>query len=222
MHTDYSDIRSRIPEEPSWFDEFAVPRYGPFKPEAMANFYAREAALIFAACQVCGRHFRLAMSRPRSSVPDLATAICHGGLWYGDPPNVGCCSTGPMSMVDELEVLEYWWRELGNRWVRETSFEIDLVSDPESSRPGYYFDAHGNPLYPITFGAITEDPGGAQFQELAVELSTRYPAAPREATEAALRSVWRKRMFSVRCLQDAEGGLSDYQWPARRPGDDRA
>jgi hypothetical protein len=51
MHADYSDIRSRIQEEPSWFDEQAVPRYCPLKPDAMSNVYAREAVLILAACQ---------------------------------------------------------------------------------------------------------------------------------------------------------------------------
>jgi hypothetical protein len=126
LHTTYSDIRSRIQEEPSWFDEVAVPRYDPFTPYAMANFYAREAVLVLAACQSCGRHFRLAMSRPYyKDDPDLASAIRRRTLRYGDPPNIGCCDTGPMTTVVELKVLEYWRRrpELRKGWERDGLFD---------------------------------------------------------------------------------------------------
>lgn len=156
MHTDYSAIRSRIPEEPSWFDEFAVPRYGPFRPSAMGNIYAREAVLVLAACQGCGRHFRLAMSLPcHKSDPDLATAICNRSLHYGDPPNIGCCGPGPTMGVVELEVLEYWWRVGGGQWTREASFEAGVVSMPDDPRYETYFDRDRNPEYGFVFRGHT-------------------------------------------------------------------
>lgn len=218
MHTDYSDIRSRIPEEPSWFDEFAVPRYGPFRPSAMGNIYAREAVLVLAACQGCGRHFRLAMSLPcHKSDPDLATAICNRSLHYGDPPNIGCCGPGPTMGVVELEVLEYWWRVGGGQWTREASFEVGVVSMPDDPRYETYFDRDRNPEYGLSFGAIPREPSGAKFDELSEELLARYPAATREAADAALRSVWRERLFAKKCLQLAEDVIADFQWPAARP-----
>lgn len=220
MHTDYSDIRSRIQEEPSWFDEFAVPRYGPFEPSAMANFYAREAVLVLAACQGCGRQFRLAISRPAyfRDDPDLATAICNRTLHYGDPPNVGCCHTGPMSGVIELEVLEYWRRESGSGgWKRESSFEVGVVSIPDDPRYEAYHDRNRNPEYPLSFGAIPREPSDAKFEELVEELLTRHPAATREAAGAALRSVWKEHLFSRKCLQLAEQALAGYQSPTANP-----
>lgn len=220
MHTNYADIRNRISEEPLWFDEFAVPRYGPFTPDAVANFYAREAVLVLAACQCCGHRFRLAISRPYfKDDPDVATAICHRGLHYGDPPNIRCCDAGPSTTVVELEVLEYWWRVLGSSWKREASFEVGVVSNVMSDDPRYeaYYDVDRNPEYPLSFGSIPKEPKGAQFEELVTELLTRYPAATREAAEAALRSVWADRLFSRRCLQLAEDALAEFQWPAVSP-----
>lgn len=189
MHADYSDIRSRIQEEPSWFDEFAVPRYGPFSPDAMGNVYAREAVLILSACQGCGRHFRLAMSHPYYKGDlDLATAICNRSLHYGDPPNVGCCATGPTMGVVELEVLEYWWRILGRGgWVREASFEVGVVPIADDPRYEAYYDRDRNPEYGLSAGAIPREPSGAIFDELSTELMARYPAVTQEATNAALR-----------------------------------
>jgi hypothetical protein len=223
MHTDYRDIRSRIQEEPAWFDEFAMPRYGPFKPDAIANFYAKEAALVLAACQSCGRHFRLAMSRPYvKGDPDLATGICARALHYGDPPNVSCCATGPVMSVVELEVLEYWWRVLGTNWKREPSFEVGVVSMPDDPRYEAYCDWDHNPEYPLSFGTTPPQPSGAQFEELVAELLIRYPAVTREAAEAALRSVWKEHIFSKRCLQFAEEALVEHQWPAVGLGENGA
>ena len=220
LYTNYADIRSRISEEPSWFDESAVPRYGPFKPDAVANFYAREAVLVLAACQCCGRQFRLAITGPYfKEDADVASAICHRRLHYGDPPNIGCCEAGPSTTVVELEVLEYWWRRLGYDWIREASFEVGVVSEVMSDDYRYeaYYDVDRNPEFPLSFGSIPKEPKGAQFEELVTELLTRYPAAPREAAEAALRSVWSERMFSRRCFRLAEDALASFQWPAAGP-----
>lgn len=223
MYTNYADIRSRICEEPSWFDESAVPRYGPFKPDGVANFYAREAVLVLAACQCCGRQFRLAITRPYfKEDADVATAICHRGLHYGDPPNIGCCEAGPSTTVVELEVLEYWWRISGYDWIREASFEVGVVSEVMSNDYRYeaYYDVDRNPEFPLSFGSIPKEPKGAQFEELVTQLLARYPAAPREAVEAGLRSVWTERIFSRRCFQLAEDALAVFQWPAASPNRD--
>jgi hypothetical protein len=40
MYRRYDDILSRIAEEPTWFDEHAVPRYCTFAPDQIANIYA--------------------------------------------------------------------------------------------------------------------------------------------------------------------------------------
>jgi hypothetical protein len=217
MRTDYIDIRSRIQEEPGWFDEAAVPRYCPFTPDAMSNIYAREAVLVLAACQSCGHHFRLAMSRPSGS-PSLATDIRKRTLYYGDPPNIGCCAAGPVMSVVELKVLKYWRRELGQEWARDSSLEVGVVANHLADQPRYadYADWDGNPSDPIT-----EEPGGEQFQELVKELQARYPGANRVALEVALRSTRKIGISAMRCIEAAEAELpSGYQWPAHRLGDD--
>lgn len=140
MNCDYKDIRSRIPEQPSWFDEGAVPRYSAFAPHELSNIYAREGALVVIACQACQTRFRVAFSR--SSMDDvrdqaagrpsrlLADIIKTGEIHYGDPPNTGCCPAGPTMNSDPLRVLEYWRRDetTGHEWKRDAALEID-VSD---------------------------------------------------------------------------------------------
>jgi hypothetical protein len=62
MHHDYQDIRSRIAEEPKWFDEHAVPRFNNFEPSEIANIYAEECALVLIKCQNCDHEFKVAFS----------------------------------------------------------------------------------------------------------------------------------------------------------------
>lgn len=140
MNHDYSDIRSRIPEPPNWFDENAVPRYSVFEPTELSNIYAREGALVEISCQNCQRRFHVAFSR--STMDDvrayrtgkepitLASMIEAKTIHYGDPPNVGCCPSGPTMNSDPIRVLEYWRRDdsTGHDWCRYNSLEID-VSD---------------------------------------------------------------------------------------------
>ena len=115
MNHHYADLRDRIPEPPVWFDEHAVPRYCPFTPNACANIYAREVAFCDIACQSCGARFNVAFSW--SSV-EFVKGVLHlhkqltptdaAHLHYGDPPNVGCCPSGPTMNCDDLRVLEFW------------------------------------------------------------------------------------------------------------------
>lgn len=138
MHHHYSDILSRIPEPPHWWDEHAVPRWGPFAPDATANIYADEVALVEIACQNCGTRFRVAFTDSRGGrmtrqiqrggqVPELTLAdvIRSGQLHYGDPPNAGCCPAGPTMNCDDLRVLEYWRRPNWD-WERDPSLELAL------------------------------------------------------------------------------------------------
>lgn len=136
MHHDYADIRNRIPEPPSWFDEFAVPRYCDFTPRDMANIYANEAALCEIECQNCRRRFRVAFSRSRMDdvvgyrkaqrPRTLAQLITEQYLAYGDPPNVHCCASGPTMSSDMRRVLEFWTRrkETNHEWQRDPTLEI--------------------------------------------------------------------------------------------------
>jgi hypothetical protein len=129
MNHDYVDIRSRIAEDPSWWDEFAVPRYGPFTPESLADIYARECALVLIRCQACSREFRVAMSVSHQPTGFLANEILQGVVFYGDPPNVDCCVAGPTMSSIPVRVLEYWadtGLSVPRGWTRNTSLELDL------------------------------------------------------------------------------------------------
>lgn len=123
MNTEYSDIRDRIPEPPTWWDEFAVPRYGDFSPRSAANIYAREAALVAIECQACRTPFKVCMTAGHG----LADAIKDGSLHYGDPPNTRCCESGPSMNCMDLKVLEYWRRDKRLDWVRDSALEVDLA-----------------------------------------------------------------------------------------------
>jgi Protein of unknown function (DUF2934) len=106
-----------------------------------------------------------------------------------------------MTTVVELKVLEYWRRrpELRKGWERDASLEVAVCSmDDDPRYQAYNNNRMRNPAYPLSIGTITEEPGGAQFEELVADLLTRYPATPREAAEAALRSVWEKHALSWR------------------------
>lgn len=148
MNHDYRDIRSKIAEEPQWFDENAVPRYMPFSPYLLSNIYAREGALVEIACQVCQTRFKVAFSRS-SSMDDiraqalghkpclLADQIVAKTIHYGDPPNVGCCPAGPTMNSDPLRVLEYWRRDgtTNLNWRREPALEVDISDFAYATTP---------------------------------------------------------------------------------------
>lgn len=142
MNTEYDDIRSRIAEPPTWFDERAVPRYGSFHPRQMANIYAQEGVLMEIACQGCGRRFDVALSflnlshdgeagqyiRDEQNTPiqTFAEVIRRRRLHYGDPPNIRCCEAGPTMNSIPKRVLQYWTRRTLGDWERDSELEIDL------------------------------------------------------------------------------------------------
>jgi len=110
MHHDYADIRALSPLPPLWFDEYAVPRYVPFHPYALANIYAQDAVLAEIACQGCDHIFHVAFSHGANHNGPLAEAIVANTLHYGDPPNITCCAAGPTMNSVPRRVLEFWYR----------------------------------------------------------------------------------------------------------------
>ena len=137
MKASYKDIRLRL-GKPQWWDENGVPRYARFLPDLCANIYAQEAVLYQIACQNCGQTFDVVSSwgewdrlgdEHRRSLRDLIDAR---DLHYGDPPNIGCCPSGPTMNSIPLRTLEYWYREekAGVIWFRNRDWEkLDIRPD---------------------------------------------------------------------------------------------
>jgi len=127
MKNDYKDIRDKL-GEPQWWDEEGVPRYCKFRPDAINNIYAREAALVEIACQSCCHQFKVAISTPIWAYTGaLAKAIVNHAVCYGDPPNIGCCPAGPTMTSETIAVLEYWTR-IDGEWKSDPSFAIRFPS----------------------------------------------------------------------------------------------
>jgi hypothetical protein len=61
MYPIYEDLRERL-GTPLWVDEFGVPRYCEFTPDAAANIYAEWVALMEVECQACQKTFKCATS----------------------------------------------------------------------------------------------------------------------------------------------------------------
>lgn len=151
MHNAYQDIRSRISESPTWWDENAVPRYDPFATDQIADIYADECALVLIECQNCGAKFRVAFSASQyrawvdngmggaasfeAAKDTIANGVRDGSLHYGDPPNADCCAAGPTMNCEDLRVLEYWRRNDARDWERVAELEIVLPDHPEYQEP---------------------------------------------------------------------------------------
>ena len=126
MKTCYSDILSRTPEKPEWWDDNGVPRYGAFHPDLAPNPYANEVVLYLIGCQACGTLFKVSRTWDKFSADQKEPpSLMIPDLYYGDPPNSGCCNVGPTMSSESLKVLEFWARE-GGSWVRKRELEIDL------------------------------------------------------------------------------------------------
>jgi hypothetical protein len=129
MKTRYSDILSRTSEKPEWWDDNGVPRYGAFHPDLAPNPYANEVVLYLIGCQACGTLFKVSRTWDKYSIDPVTgrapPSLMIQDLYYGDPPNSGCCNAGPTMSSESLKVLEFWARE-GGSWVRKRELEIDL------------------------------------------------------------------------------------------------
>ena len=133
MNCTYSDIISRIPEPPKWWDEHAVPRYCAFAPNEVADIYAHDVALVRIKCQACGERFKVVFSWQRHEMGTSEDGkfwvrnqpeIDPTGLHYGDPPNACCASGATMNSVP-LKVLEWWHRE-NMAWMRVPEKEVEI------------------------------------------------------------------------------------------------
>ncbi len=134
MLADYQDIKSRIAEEPLWYDSNGVPRYDYFSPDMCPNIYAREVILFLIECQYCGKRLHVEehySSWDTKSIKGRLLDWLDGEMWevrYGDPPRHDCI--GDTMSSDEIRILEYWSRIDGD-WVRESQWEISLEDDHE-------------------------------------------------------------------------------------------
>lgn len=110
MHHDYSDIMSRIPEQPAWYDQNGVPRYGNFAPEMCPNIYADTIVLLAIACQACGQPFQVELSYDAFDnlrYHERGAEVPKPKEWeYGDPPVHGCVGDTMNSVP--IAVLECW------------------------------------------------------------------------------------------------------------------
>lgn len=133
----YEDILSRIPDPPKWWDEEGVPRYDDFNPHMAANFYADEAALLLIQCQNCGEAFYVCVSNClNDGGSSLATRIKNQTIHYGDPPNSGCCHSGPSMNSLPRQVLQYWKLSGSRRreWKRVASLEIVVRAEWDETK----------------------------------------------------------------------------------------
>ncbi len=131
MHHNYNDIRNRISTAPLWWDEVGVPRYCDFGPGEVNLIYATEVVFFAVACQSCGCRFNVALSwHPVHDCHSLSRRVKQNTLHYGDPPNTGCCSSGPTMNSNPLYVLEFWQRGIGD-WERVSEFERPLATTAE-------------------------------------------------------------------------------------------
>ena len=141
MLPDYQDIRSRIDEEPKWFDGNGVPRYCKFEPRRTCNIYAREVLLLEIACQSCGKRFHVETNWSRwGYIPsylerierETARHIKHGGdldlrIGWGDPPRHDCKGAGNVMTSDTIRIVEFWCKPSGGEWERKPEYEFRVV-----------------------------------------------------------------------------------------------
>jgi hypothetical protein len=133
MHHDYNDIRSRISEAPTWYDQFGVPRYGTFSPGQSPNIYADQVCLVEIVCQQCDRRFQVQFSSSEQlSRVTLEKLILDRDLRYGDPPHHGCVGDSMNSIP--LRVIEFWRSPIavGATFGRISGLEVDIKPEWEN------------------------------------------------------------------------------------------
>lgn len=137
MHVYYGDIYAAVGfnVQPTWFNEFAVPRFCAFDPDNSADIYADEVVLCKIRCQSCGRAFLAAMSSDSAwcgATGDLTVLerVVKQTLHYGDPPNVLCCMAGPTMNSVMDRVVEAWRKNRKSwEWERSPEHEVDFDVD---------------------------------------------------------------------------------------------
>lgn len=122
MKPSYDDIISRIKEEPWWFDQNGCPRYEEFHPN-LCNVYCEEAALLLISCQNCDKEFRVGVYDDRLRPTYFSKKVLKGeNLYYGDPPDIGCCAAGPTMTSNTKQILEFWKK---NKFLWERMPELE-------------------------------------------------------------------------------------------------
>ena len=128
MNNLFEDIRSRIPESPTWYDENGTPRYGQFTPLMAPVFCVQQVCLMEVGCQGCPELFRVQISCDKAFPNGLAHEILTREIGYGDPPAHNCLGD-TMSSI-RLRILEYWERPNGGApFHRFPELEIDIKSE---------------------------------------------------------------------------------------------
>jgi hypothetical protein len=88
--------------------------------------------LVLIACQSCGHEFRVGMDWYRldtkASFEERITKS-RIDIYYGDPPNIGCCLSGPTETAVLLQVLEFWRKDSSRNWVRCPELEVSLEDE---------------------------------------------------------------------------------------------
>lgn len=125
----YNDIKSRIKEDPKWWDANGVPRYDKFHPELSCDIYAEEVVLVEIQCQDCRQRFMVEFNWSShralfSGRPSPSLSESPGLLHYGDPPAHGCI--GDTMNCEDLMVVEFWQRN---------DFDWEERSDLEGRMP---------------------------------------------------------------------------------------
>ena len=124
-YKDITDVAAYLGSTPYWYDENGVPRFAPFHPKMLPSIYAREAVLYRIHCQGCGKPFDVAEGEDgwTSAATPLSRRIEEQTLHYGDPPNAGCCASGPTMNSEPKHVIEYWHRGTPHEWKREHKYD---------------------------------------------------------------------------------------------------
>lgn len=135
MHNTYDDILTRVPDPPVWWDSNGVPRWCNFHPSKCPDIYADEAVLLRIACQGCGTQFDVELHSSRYDKRRLSEAPQE--IFYGDPPNVGCCPAGATMSSVSLHVIEFWQRGPSG-WTRNKPYENLQIDDPKE----YFGEEH--------------------------------------------------------------------------------
>lgn len=135
MHHHYRDILDRVTEPPVWFDEHAVPRFGQFSPDEIANIYADEAVLMLITCQACGHPYNVAMSLSRTD--RILSALGRSGVTHVEKPgereHYGTFSRRKMTAEESAEVDRIAAERSLAAQIREKSIHY---GDPPNACPG--------------------------------------------------------------------------------------
>ncbi|MHA1519031.1 MAG: hypothetical protein ACTSRK_02495 [Promethearchaeota archaeon] len=165
MKPKYSDILSRITDEPIWFGNNGVPRYESFNPSLSSDYYSDEVILLKIQCQNCRKPFLVEMHNSKSSrFPSLEYQVIHhksyllNSVHYGDPPrhnyprnddqkqhnpgyndlrNDEC--VGTTMNAESLQIVEFWKRE-NLEWVRKLEYEIAFTPLSDTDVDDFIFD----------------------------------------------------------------------------------